>query len=132
MNKAIILQSSAIEKIQLSIGFLGTTVAMGGKALLFLMDEALVTFLKNTWQNNTTSFQDSNLTERYTDSYETGLLSRPYDMLIQAKSMGNLSVYGCSTTCKINHLLDTHKKLDGILGLTSFLNLAKDFEIQII
>lgn len=132
MNKAIILQSSAIEKIQLTIGFLATTVAMGGKALLFLMDEALVTFLKNAWLNNTTSFEDSNLAERYTDSYETGLLSRPYDMLIQAKSIGNVSVYGCSTTCKINHLLDTQKKLDGILGLTSFLNLAKDFEIQII
>lgn len=129
---AIILQNAGIEKIQISLGLLATNASMGGQSLLFLQDEALVTLLKNQWQTNSSSLFDPELKEKYEDSYETGLLVHPYEFLKKAKKMDSFEVYGCSTTCKMYHLLDSTKELDNILGLSSFLSRAKDFGIQII
>jgi len=130
--RAIILQSAAIEKIQIAVGLLGTTASVDSKAFLFIQDEALATLLKNQWAENSCQFQNRESADKFTDAYETGIMMHPFSFLKSAKEFENFSVYGCSTTCKIFHLQDKENLLDGIVGLATFLNLIQDAQLQIL
>ena len=131
-NRAIILQSASIEKIQIAIGLLATTASMNSKACLFLQDEALVTLIRQKWANNHCSMMDKELSHKYIDAYSKNLMDHPYQLLQKTKEFKDFKIYGCSTTCKTYHLLDSSGELDSILGLSSFLSAARDCELQIL
>jgi peroxiredoxin family protein len=130
---ALILQHASYEKFHLAATLAATTTAMGGEVHIFLSHEALFSFVDGKLDEAKPCFQSEKINRKYTEWLEDGKISGASALFIKAQKLGSIKFYGCSESVQLFHLgTEYTKKLDAVVGYTTFLDLASDARLLII
>ncbi len=130
---AIIVQGSSYDKLHLAATLVGTMVALGGEAHLFLTYDALTRYVTGTLDEAKPALDDEKMNERYAEGVDDGRIPSITDLLRQAREMGQVKVYGCSQSVAFLKLdPKLFDKLDGVIGYTTFLTSALDARLVVI
>ena len=130
---AIIVQGSSYDKLHLMATLVATAVSMNGEAHLFLTYDALTRYVNGTLDETKPALDDEKMNETYADGIEEGRIPSITDLLRQAKEMGNVKVYGCSQSVAFLRLdPKLTKKLDGVVGYTTFMISAMDAKLIVL
>jgi peroxiredoxin family protein len=130
---AIILQQTSYEKLHLAATLTATAATMGGEVHIFLSQEALLNFVENKFDEAKPHFQSDALNKQYIELLEDGKTPKVTDLFKRAQKFGLVKFYGCSETVQLFHLgTDYTKKLDAVIGYTTFLDIASDAKLLVI
>ena len=130
---AIIARGSSYDKLHLMATLVATAVSLDGEASVFLTYDALIRYVNGTLDEAKPALDDDKMNAIYTEGIEEGRIPSITDLLRQAKEMGNVKIYGCSTSVAFLRLdSKLTKKLDGVIGYTTFLTSALDAKLVVI
>ena len=130
---AIIVQGSSYNKLHLVVTLVATAVAMKGEAHLFLTFDALRRYVTGTLDEAKPNLDDDEMNRLYREGIEDEKIPSITDLLRQAKEMGTVKIYGCSQSTAFLRLdAELTKKLDGVIGYTTFLTSAMDAKLIVI
>ncbi|MBI1870392.1 MAG: hypothetical protein HYS07_04275 [Chlamydiae bacterium] len=124
---ALLIQHASYEKWHLAATLAATTTAMGGEVHIFLSHEALISFVQEEMDLAPPQFANKKINECYQTFLEEEKISKPTNLFKRAKELGPLKFYGCSESVKLFRLQAEYtKKLDGVIGYMTFLDIASD------
>lgn len=130
---ALILQHASYEKLHLAATLAATTTAMGGEVHIFLSHEALLSFVKNKLDESKPCFQSDKINQKYTELLEDEKIPKASGLFKKAQKLGLVKFYGCSESVQLFHLgREYTKKLDAVIGYTTFLDIATDAKLLVI
>lgn len=133
---AILLQHATYENFNLAATLAATQAALAGEVHIFLAHEALFFYVRGDMEKMPSGFESTeyrHIYEKLRRKEETEKISNPVSLLNQAKSLGPVHIYGCSETAKLLKISpDETKKLQALIGYSTFLNLASDAQFIVI
>lgn len=129
----LILQYSSYEKWHLAATLAATTTAMNGEVHVFLSHEALLAFVEDKFDETKPQFQTVEFNKKYLDLLEDDKIPKISFLLKRAQELGTVKIYGCSESAQLFRLgADQKKKLDAVIGYTTFLDIARDGKLIVI
>src|SRR5574341_1445103 len=130
---ALILQHASYEKLHLAGTLAATTAALGGEVHIFLSHEALLSFVENKLDEARPHFESQKINQKYVDLLEDGKIPKAGDLFKKAQELGSVKFYGCSESVQLFRLRSEHtKKLDAVIGYSTFLDIASDAKLVIV
>ncbi len=133
MKLALIVQSSSYNRLHLMTTLIATAVALGWEASAFLTYGALQRYVTDTMDEAKPSLDDPEINQIYADGIHHGAIPSIRDLLDQAKRNGAVKIYGCSQSTMLLRLTpEQQRRLDGVIGYTTFLTSAVDARLVVI
>lgn len=129
---SIIVASERIDKILPAITLATTASVMGWEAELFFTFWGLLV-LKKAYEPKEVSLDYKRFEEDLKKAINSGAIPGWREVLEQGRKTGRLRVYACSTTMGLLGVKneDLIEDVDGIVGAASFLNKARDSDINL-
>ena len=129
---SIIVASEKIDKILPAITLAATASVMGWEAELFFTFWGLLA-LKKTYEPKEVSLDYKIFEEGLKKAISSGAIPSWREVLEQGRKTSRLRVYACSTTMDLLGVKneDLIEDVDGVVGAASFLNKARDSDINL-
>jgi len=129
---SIIVASEKIDKIFPAVTLATTASVMGWSADLFFTFWGLLA-LKKDHEPKEVSLDYKGFEDSLKKAVSSGVIPSWREILEQGKKTGRLKVYACSTTMGLLGIKDEDliEYVDDVVGAASFLNKAKDSDINL-
>ena len=127
---AVILGSGDHRHLHAFVSLTATSAASGRRVHVLLTHEALHTFLMDGMDDAPSGYTTS-YTAFYDRGREEGRVPNLEELLAEARKTGKVRVYGCSASIALRqgYAEEELEKLDGIVGHTTFLRWALDWQL---
>jgi len=131
---SMIVFSGTVDKLY-PVGILASgAVAMGMDVEIFITFWGLNAFRKDQIKQNTKISKDfEEMGEAMMKMMQAKNVPSWYDILKQAKSVGNVKIHACSMTMDLMGMTKEHLDdiVDDVVGVGSFIDIAKDSKITL-
>jgi len=131
---SIIVFSGTVDKLY-PVGILASgAVAMGMDVEIFITFWGLNAFRKDQIKQNTKISKDfEEMGEAMMKMMQAKNVPSWYDILKQAKTVGNVKIHACSMTMDLMGMTKEHLDdiVDDVVGVGSFIDIAKDSKITL-
>ncbi|MCK6526664.1 DsrE/DsrF/DrsH-like family protein [Myxococcota bacterium] len=126
MKKLCILcHGSSYDKLHTVVGMTATAASLGVEVHLFLTYGALWRVARRTLDEAEPAHDDAPVNEMYQKAIDKGLVPSLEDLLEQAREIGKVRLYACTTSIKVLQLTPEElRNVDVPMGHATFLEIA--------
>ncbi len=129
----ILCHGSSFDKLHTIIGLTATAAALGMEAHLFLTYGALWRVAKGSLDEALPRHDDDEVNVLYQRAVDSGALPSLEDLLENAKEIGVVRLYACTTSIKVLRLTPEElARVDAPMGHATFLEMASHPDARLV